>query len=307
MRLTRRTWTAAALVVLTLASAAYVFRRPIGYSLLYFLGRSEACRWDDIQRALADDPAKAVAGLDESCRQVSADERGYEFWNTPLGDFWVPPANGARLPWLLSNLRRHHDRSEACRLRTGDVVLDCGAHVGLFAREALASGARLVVAIEPAAENVECLRRNFAAEIRDGRVKVYPKGVWDKEATLTFEPMRHFSAGAHVAQEPRADVQVQRIPVTTIDLLAAELGLDQVDFIKLHVEGSEQQALEGARRIVAQFHPRLAVACDHRDDDRRRIPEIVLGIRSGYQMRAAGLHVERSRMLLLPHMLFFVE
>jgi len=75
-----------------------------------------------------------------------------------------------------------------CRnaVRSGDVVLDCGANVGVYTRDALDSGAKLVVAIEPAPENIECLRRNFAPEVAAGRVIVYPKGVWDKDDFLTL-------------------------------------------------------------------------------------------------------------------------
>ena len=62
--------------------------------------------------------------------------------------------------------------------------------MGLYAKTALASGAKLVVAIEPAPENIECLRRNLAQEIAAGRVIVYPKGVWDKDDTLALHNAR---------------------------------------------------------------------------------------------------------------------
>ena len=61
-------------------------------------------------------------------------------------------------------------------VRPGDVVLDCGANIGVFVRESLDAGAKTVVAIEPAPENIECLRRNFKDEIAAGRVIVYPEG-----------------------------------------------------------------------------------------------------------------------------------
>jgi hypothetical protein len=50
----------------------------------------------------------------------------------------------------------------------------------------LDSGAKLVVAIEPAPTNPECLPRNMRREIADGRVIVSAKGVWDKEDTLVL-------------------------------------------------------------------------------------------------------------------------
>ena len=56
----------------------------------------------------------------------------------------------------------------------------------MYTREALAEGAKLVVAIEPAPENLECLRRNLADEVAAGRVIIYGKGVWDKEDFLTI-------------------------------------------------------------------------------------------------------------------------
>jgi hypothetical protein len=60
--------------------------------------------------------------------------------------------------------------------------------------EALKHGASKVVAIEPAPINVECLRRNFAAEIAAGRVIVAPVGVWDKDDELPLYEFDNNSA-----------------------------------------------------------------------------------------------------------------
>jgi Methyltransferase FkbM domain len=38
-----------------------------------------------------------------------------------------------------------------------------------------------------------------------------------------------------------------KVPLTTIDILAAELGLQGVDFIKMDIEGAEKAALRGGR------------------------------------------------------------
>jgi predicted RNA methylase len=73
-------------------------------------------------------------------------------------------------------------------VKAGDVVLDCGANVGVFTRMALNRGAGLVVSIEPAPGTVECLRRNFEKEIAAGRVIVVPKGVWSHPEVLLFQP-----------------------------------------------------------------------------------------------------------------------
>jgi FkbM family methyltransferase len=302
-RFKRRWLVAAAMLFLLVAVAAYLVRRPVAYVVLFQLGRSQACAWADIRQALS--RGSSQAEIAASCHQLRKDAEGYELWETPKGDFWVPSENGEKLPYLLSNLERHIDRQGSCQVHSGDIVLDCGAHVGLFVREAIASGAGVIVAIEPAAENIACLRRNFPEEIRAGRVIVYPKGVWDKEEVLSFRIDPHFSGGDRVALGAQDDAQIQHLRVTTIDRLVTELGLARVDFIKLHVEGSEQQALAGARETIIKFRPRLAVAADHRDDDVERIPELVRAAWPGYRMSSGDCYVNRKRLLVLPDMLFF--
>src|SRR6266699_3485688 len=69
-------------------------------------------------------------------------------------------------------------------VRQGDIVLDCGANIGVFTRKAPSRGAALVVAIEPAPQTLNALRRNFDTEIRQGRVIAYPKGLWDHDAEM---------------------------------------------------------------------------------------------------------------------------
>ena len=134
-------------------------------------------------------------------------------------------------------------------VRPGDVVLDCGANIGVFVREALDAGAKTVVAIEPAPENIECLRRNFKSDIDAGRVIVYPKGVWDKDDFLTLHVDDHNSAADSFVINPKDSHESdQKLPLTTIDKLVAELNLQSVDFIKMDIEGAEVKALKGGRR-----------------------------------------------------------
>lgn len=93
-----------------------------------------------------------------------------------------------------------------------------------------------MVAIEPTPASVECLKRNLAAEIAAGKVIIYPKGIWDFEGALTL-----FDSGDGVGnsfvEHSSASKEVNSIPVTTIDQVAAELHLARVDFIKADVKG----------------------------------------------------------------------
>jgi FkbM family methyltransferase len=159
-------------------------------------------------------------------------------------------------------------------MKPGDVVLDCGANVGVYTRHAVDRGAKLVVAIEMAPESLECLRRNFTKEVADGRVLIYPKGVWNQDAELELSvgPDRASTASS-VALDRGA--KGHKVPLTTIDKLVLELNLPSVDFIKMDIEGAEMQALEGARETVHRFHPRMAISTEHRPTDPDRIPELI--------------------------------
>jgi FkbM family methyltransferase len=178
-------------------------------------------------------------------------------------------------------------------------VLDCGAHVGVYSKEALAAGARLVVAIEPAPENLLCLRRNLASEIARGRVIVCPKGVWDKEDILTLNVRESLDDSFVLGGSQTA----AKVPVTTIDTLVARLGLERVDFIKMDIEGSEQRALMGAQKTIAKYRPRMALAVYHLPDDRERIPALVRAAWPGSQV-ACGPCSERNRRIV-PDIMYF--
>ena len=172
-------------------------------------------------------------------------------------------------PWLRCSANRRPmsmGRADGA-VRPGDVVLDCGANVGVYTRHALEAGARLVVAIDPAPESIECLRRNFSEEIKAGRVVVYPKGVWDKDEVLQIRIFDQQSGSDSVALHFPGSREGPQVMLTTIDKMVEELQLDQVDFIKMDIEGSERKALMGARDTIARFKPRMAISMEHLPDD----------------------------------------
>ena len=193
------------------------------------------------------------------------------------------------MAYLLAEQMIHIYGDGPAGVQPGDIVVDCGAHIGLFARQAISKGAKLVVAVEPAPRMKLLLQRNLQKEIDEGRVVIYPKGVWDSETTMQFQTDRGGGAGGHVLDGRHHDVtypgEVIEVPLTTIDKLVSELKLDRVDFIKMDIEGAEQRALAGAVGTLQKYKPRLAIASYHEPDDQIRIPEIVLDARVDYTLR----------------------
>jgi FkbM family methyltransferase len=210
-------------------------------------------------------------------------ERDLEEVTTPAGMFWAP--NGEE--WAIAEELHEQAQGEyggnVRGVHAGDVVLDCGASVGLFTRHALRSGASIVVAIEPAPWSLECLRRNFAVEIGQGRVVIVPKGVWDRDDKLELTVAKERSASAATVVLGHGTRLGAVVPLTTIDHIVEELKLSRVDLIKMDIEGAEPNALRGAVQTVARFRPRLAISLEHRPSDPDTIPALTRELWPDYQ------------------------
>ena len=266
---------------------------------MYLTGRASICSFRQTLESAR--IAQVQYGNTERIRTdghlVREDAAGFHLWETALGAYWVPAASDNALQYDLGEQMRDIYGKGPTGVHQGDVVLDCGANVGVFTKKAIALGARLVVAIEPAPENLECLRRNLATEIAGGRVILYPKGVWDREDVLTMHIDRENSAADSFVRKLAGDqFTEQKLPVTTVDHLVRELKLPEVNFIKMDIEGSEQKALAGARDTIARFRPRMAICTYHMPDDPVNVPKIVGQAKSDYRTECQCL-LERSQVI----------
>ncbi len=250
-------------------------------------GRNRGCDFQGAWPGIS--VAKAQGTIEDSIRaqskllkrDVVAD---LELWDTPSGPYWVPAGSAGAAFYDLSEQRRGIYNPGGLGVRPGDVVLDCGANIGTYAKTALAAGASKVLAIEPVPQNLECLRRNLANEIASGKVVLVAKGVWNKDDQLTINVDPKNQAGASFVGTRGGEAHnTLLLPLTTIDRIVEELGLSRVDFIKMDIEGAERQALAGGGKTIARFHPRMALSVYHLEDDTTVIPSLALSYWSGYQ------------------------
>jgi FkbM family methyltransferase len=229
--------------------------------------------------------AKASEEIGAASKVIERDPtKGLELVDTPMGRYWTEPGDRFLKVTLGEQKIEIYDTDDVA-VKRGDVVLDCGANVGVFTRTALNRGAQLVVSIEPAPATVECLRRNFADEILKGRVIVVPKGVWDRPDVLELAMGSDGNSTGDSFVFGRDVTNKVKVPLTTIDALAKELGLPRVDFIKMDIEGAEKQALRGATEVIRKYRPRMAIAAEHLPDDTVAIPRVVAAIRADYEIR----------------------
>ncbi len=228
---------------------------------------------------------------------------GLELWQTAMGRLWIPrPGLDVikHLQWEQTvQMIYYHP---LVHVRQGDVVIDCGAHIGAFTRMALRAGAQTVVAIEPEHANLLAFKRNFEDEIRTGKVRLIEKGVWDSTGKLSL----HTStiSDSHSAVIPQNTGKEESIEVTTLDALVKELSLARVDFIKMDIEGAEQRALHGSEQVLRRYHPRLAISSYHVKGDPAAICSIVWQTCADYLVVSKDLFRPPDR-VGVPKVLFF--
>ena len=132
------------LLLVIAAVAAYLFYTPLRLTYLYVMGRNKGCPYSQAVRSAAN--MNRQAELDDkifrASRLVAKDSSGYHLWDTPAGSYWIPQGSDYTLPFNLAEQARKIYGTGERAVRTRDVVLDCGANVGVFVREALAAGAQ---------------------------------------------------------------------------------------------------------------------------------------------------------------------
>jgi FkbM family methyltransferase len=283
--------------ILGAIAIAVMLYPPLRLSALVLMGRSPECPLTEAVRA-EENQRRQIELKDEilnASKLIGKDDQ-FEQWATPMGTYWIAAGSRYVLPYNLAEQKREIYGSGSNFIREGDIVLDCGANIGVFVRTALDAGAKTVVAIEPAPENIECLRRNFQPEIANGRVIVYPKGVWDKDEFLTLHVDHHNSAADSFVMQPKDSHESdEKFPLTTIDKLVTELNLPRVDYIKMDIEGAEVKALNGGRQTIAKYHPRMGLSVYHVPDHPVEVPKAVKAAWPGYTMECGPCAVANGR------------
>ncbi len=299
--------TKAAIVVVLAAVAVGFFYPPARFFAMKAVGRSPYCPLANAldSKRNFDAQVRLTGEILKGSRVVEKDPAGYHLVETPRGRWWIPAGNDFVLPFNLAEQARQVYGTGEFGVRKGDIALDCGGNVGTWTRTALDAGAAMVVAFEPAPENIESYRRNFQSEIAAGRVVLVPKGVWNREDTLLLRrDPNNSAADSFVMLRDRDASGDVRAPLTTIDHAVAGLNLPRVDYIKMDVEGAEEKAIEGARETIARFHPRLSIAAEHSQADGRVIPEAVRRAWPGYTL-TCGPCLETTDGHIRPDILYF--
>ncbi|WP_165399033.1 FkbM family methyltransferase [Shewanella maritima] len=163
--------------------------------------------------------------------------------------------------------------------------IDAGAYIGdtleqlFFAADKYNKVIEYCASFEPDTANLTRLSRTSAKLSQtnsSAHIFVYPAGVWSESAQLSFD----------ASQNTSSKLSLDSLDATTINCVA----LDDVvysakpNFIKMDVEGAEVAALNGARNIIQDYTPVLAICLYHTPSDLWKIPALINEMNPNYDM-----------------------
>lgn len=230
--------------------------RPSFFPLPFFVQEMEAdyknnrTKWDKIKALLADKESLKV--FDDITKfRLSGDYSFMAYYSVRLADQYF---------------------ESFFELKKGEVFVDCGGFdadtTEQFCKRCPEYGQ--VWFFEPSPANMAKAKSRLAGF---HSIHFFQEGVSDQGGQLSFNP----DAGSASSVSKIGDI---KIPVTTID----DKISGPVSFIKMDLEGWEMKALAGAKQCILEKQPKLAIAVYHNAADFWKIPELVLSMRSDYDL-----------------------
>jgi FkbM family methyltransferase len=159
--------------------------------------------------------------------------------------------------------KHEEDIIELFHPKDGDIVVDVGAHMGRYTITSSnyvgANGK--VIAIEAHPYNFKILQRNIWLN-RLSNVTAVNCAVYSAEARLKLYlpdedlgyTMHHSLMANYLISKYSQSIERKYIEVEayTLDKLLQKYGIDQVNWIKIDVEGAEYEVLKGAKGILSE-------------------------------------------------------
>lgn len=132
---------------------------------------------------------------------------------------------------------------EICQVRR--FAADVGAHVGFWSYY-LALRFRGVHAFEPSAAFAQCFERNVRAK----NVVLHRVALGEAAGSVALEMVEGNTGATHVRPGGEGSIPMRRLD---------DYRLEELDLLKIDVEGYERRVLEGARETLARCRPVVIV------------------------------------------------
>lgn len=159
-------------------------------------------------------------------------------------------------------------------LMDDEMFIDCGGFDGdtsVRFIEQCGGNYRGIVIFEPEL----CKKESIAKNMGSHQYELYQSGVWSKNTELYFDAKGTNSS--HISEKKGGyKIETAALDETVYD--------KRPTFIKMDIEGAEQEALKGCKRIIQDYKPKLAICIYHKPEDLFEIPIMIKEMNPTYKL-----------------------
>ncbi len=140
--------------------------------------------------------------------------------------------------------------------KPGDTILDIGANIGCHTLQfsKLVGHEGKVFAFEPTGYAYNKIRRNVELNCHfSNNITLEKKAVSDTSAK---DQIIHFKS-SWLLFGHQTQIHEEVVDIVTVDDYVRQKGLEQIDIIKIDVDGFEPEVLEGAMNVIKTYKPIL--------------------------------------------------
>lgn len=181
-----------------------------------------------------------------------------------------------------------------CGPENGDTVISAGALNGetsIWLADNVGENG-MVFAFEPFSTSLKKLKSNIKRNNLNKNINPIGFGIWkDNQKLYLHEQIR---PGENWCSDNKSKHEIEVVKIDSF----VEQNRIKVDMIKMDIEGSEYNALIGAKQTLQKYNPKLAISIYHLHDDLIHIPKLIKEINPNYKLYLSHKSYTGSEIIL---------
>ena len=130
-----------------------------------------------------------------------------------------------------------------------------------------------IYCFEPDRKSIPVCRKNLSSLIKAGKLTFIEKGAWSRNERLKFNACG--TGGSSISDQGDDEIEV-----VALDEVLSE---KRITYIKMDVEGAEEEVIKGAKKIISEQKPKMAVCIYHKFEDVLQLPALLLEYNPDYK------------------------
>lgn len=149
-------------------------------------------------------------------------------------------------------------------LNEASVFFDIGANVGIYSISVAKKFSDIhIFAFEPVPETVEILKENIVRNNVASKISIFDEAVSNTDGFINLTLDFHSS---NYVTNNNSYYNKKSVKTVTIDKFVEENKIENIDLMKIDVEGHEYNVLEGSIRALDTFKPIILIELIERND-----------------------------------------